>query len=85
MTSFLSRIIRAVRPKPKVVRGRWSGRVIRYADAGRTADDFATLGEFFAWLGGKPYEASAEPTSPVEGGASVPPSSAVTPRTEQED
>ncbi len=51
----------------------------------RTADDFETVDDFLAWLGGNPYEASAEPTSPVEGGVSVPPSSAATPRTEQED
>ncbi len=54
-------------------------------EQGRTADDFATVDDFLAWLGGKRYEASADPTSPVEGGASVPPSSAATPRTEQED
>ena len=54
-------------------------------EQGRTADDFATVDDFLAWLGGKRYEASADPTSPVEGGASVPPSSTATPRTEQED
>ena len=53
MTSFLSKIIRAVSPKPKVVRGRYSGRVIRHADEGRTADDFKTLDGFFAWLSGR--------------------------------
>jgi hypothetical protein len=48
-------------------------------EQGRTADDFATVDDFLAWLGGKPYEASAEPTSPVEEVASDPPSSTETP------